>query len=50
MDANELREHYRNAPDWAYVGLIKRIESLEAEIAELKKPKRVARKKKSQSS
>lgn len=43
MDANELREQFKSSPDWAYVGLVKRIEALELKVAELAKPKRTTR-------
>ena len=45
MKTNEIREQFRNSPDWLLVGIINRLERLEKEIHDLKnKPKRTRRK------
>jgi hypothetical protein len=46
MDVMELKKEYNNSPEWAYVRLAVKIDLLEKEIAELKKPKRKPAKKK----
>ena len=45
MNAEELREQYRNSPEWAFVGMMVRLAQVEAKIEELTKPKRKPRKK-----
>ena len=45
MKTDDIREQYRNSPEWSIVGIINRIERLEKEIHDLKsKPKRTRRK------
>ena len=46
MDVAKLREEFRSAPDWAFIGLMTRLAALEAEVEELEKPKKRAPRKK----
>ena len=45
MNPADIRKEFRQNPEYAFLGLFLRIAELEAEVVELKKPKRIPRKK-----